>query len=216
MAICKINYPKRGIIMTDKFVTLAHGAGGKQTSELIDRVFKEHFANPDLTADDAAVLSMEKGKIAFTTDGFIVSPYEFAGGNIGKLSICGTVNDLSCMGAKPLYLSCAFVIEEGFPMDKLEEIAAAMAKTAKEAGVEICAGDTKVAGKGQVDGVFITTTGIGRIMDNANTSGKLAKAGDAVIVSGDIGRHGCTILLARDEFGIEADVTSDCAPSGQT
>lgn len=116
------------------------------------------------------------------------------------------------MGAKPLYLSCAFVIEEGFPMDKLEEIAAAMAKTAKEAGVEICAGDTKVAGKGQVDGVFITTTGIGRIMDNANTSGKLAKAGDAVIVSGDIGRHGCTILLARDEFGIEADVTSDCAP----
>ena len=143
--------------MTDKFVTLAHGAGGKQTSELIDRVFKEHFANPDLTADDAAVLSMEKGKIAFTTDGFIVSPYEFAGGNIGKLSICGTVNDLSCMGAKPLYLSCAFVIEEGFPMYKLEEIAAAMAKTAKEAGVEICAGDTKVAGKGQVDGVFITT-----------------------------------------------------------
>ena len=112
--------------MTDKFVTLAHGAGGKQTSELIDRVFKEHFANPDLTADDAAVLSMEKGKIAFTTDGFIVSPYEFAGGNIGKLSICGTVNDLSCMGAKPLYLSCAFVIEEGFPMDKLEEIAAAI------------------------------------------------------------------------------------------
>lgn len=97
-------------------------------------------------------------------------------------------------------------------MDKLEEIASAMAKTAKEAGVEICAGDTKVAGKGQVDGVFITTTGIGRIMDNANTSGKLAKAGDAVIVSGDIGRHGCTILLARDEFGIEADVTSDCAP----
>lgn len=161
--------------MTDKFVTLAHGAGGKQTSELIDRVFKEHFANPDLTADDAAVLSMEKGKIAFTTDGFIVSPYEFAGGNIGKLSICGTVNDLSCMGAKPLYLSCAFVIEEGFPMDKLEEIAAAMAKTAKEAGVEICAGDTKVAGKGQVDGVFITTTGIGRIMDNANTSGNAAK-----------------------------------------
>ena len=109
--------------MTDKFVTLAHGAGGKQTSELIDRVFKEHFANPDLTADDAAVLSMEKGKIAFTTDGFIVSPYEFAGGNIGKLSICGTVNDLSCMGAKPLYLSCAFVFEVGFPMDKLEEIA---------------------------------------------------------------------------------------------
>ncbi|MDY2629503.1 MAG: hydrogenase expression/formation protein HypE [Lachnospiraceae bacterium] len=195
-----------------KTVTLAHGAGGRQTSELIDQVFKAHFANPDLTADDAAVLSVEGGKLAFTTDGFIVSPAEFPGGNIGKLSICGTVNDLSCMGAKPLYLSCAFVIEEGFPMDKLEEIAAAMEKTAKEAGVKIVAGDTKVAGKGQVDGVFITTTGIGQIQEGVETSGFKAKPGDAVIVSGDVGRHGCTILLARNEFGIEADVTSDCAP----
>jgi hydrogenase expression/formation protein HypE len=142
-------------------VTLAHGAGGRQTSELIDRVFKTNFENPFLTADDAAVLDTPKGKLAMTTDGFIVSPAFFSGGNIGKLSICGTVNDLACMGAKPLYLSCAFVIEEGFPMDKLEEIAAAMAKTAAEAGVRIVSGDTKVAGKGQVDGVFITTTGVG-------------------------------------------------------
>lgn len=199
-----------------KTVTLAHGAGGRQTSELIDQVFKAHFANPDLTADDAAVLSVEGGKLAFTTDGFIVSPAEFPGGNIGKLSICGTVNDLSCMGAKPLYLSCAFVIEEGFPMEKLEEIAAAMEKTANEAGVKIVAGDTKVAGKGQVDGVFITTTGIGRIQEGVETSGFKAKPGDAVIVSGDVGRHGCTILLARNEFGIEADVTSDCAPLWDT
>lgn len=196
----------------DKTVTLAHGAGGKQTSELIDQVFKKHFSNPDLTADDAAVLSVEKGKLAFTTDGFIVSPFEYNGGNIGKLSICGTVNDLSCMGAKPLYLSCAFVIEEGFPMDKLEEVAAAMEKTAKEAGVKIVAGDTKVAGKGQVDNIFITTTGIGQIMDGVNTSGFNAKPGDAVIVTGDVGRHGCSILLSRDEYGIDADVTSDCAP----
>lgn len=193
-------------------VTLAHGAGGRQTTELIDRVFKEHFSNPDLTSDDAAVLSVEKGRLAFTTDGFIVSPAEFPGGNIGKLSICGTVNDLSCMGAKPLYLSCAFVIEEGFPMDKLETIARSMAATAKEAGVEIVAGDTKVAGKGQVDGVFITTTGIGRVQEDVETSGKKAEPGDAVIVSGDIGRHGCTILLEREDFGIDADVTSDCAP----
>lgn len=114
--------------MTDKFVTLAHGAGGKQTSELIDRVFKEHFANPDLTADDAAVLSMEKGKIAFTTDGFIVSPYEFAGGNIGKLSICGTVNDISC-GLKAFVSLLRFRYRGGLSMDKLEEIAAAMART---------------------------------------------------------------------------------------
>lgn len=193
-------------------VTLAHGAGGRQTAELIDKVFKEHFANPDLTSDDAAVLSVEAGKLAFTTDGFIVSPAEFPGGNIGKLSICGTVNDLACMGAKPLYLSCAFVIEEGFPMEKLEKIAATMETTAKEAGVKIVAGDTKVAGRGQVDGVFITTTGIGQVQDGVETSGKKAEPGDAVIVSGDIGRHGCTILLEREEFGIAADVTSDCAP----
>ena len=155
---------------------------------------------------------MEAGKLAFTTDGFIVSPAEFPGGNIGKLSICGTVNDLACMGAKPLYLSCAFVIEEGFPMEKLEKIAAAMEATAKEAGVKIVAGDTKVAGKGQVDGVFITTTGIGLVQEDVETSGKKAQPGDAVIVSGDVGRHGCTILLEREDFGIEADVTSDCAP----
>lgn len=193
-------------------ITLAHGAGGKQTAELIDRVFKANFSNPQFTGDDAAVLPIGGTNLAFTTDGFIVSPPEFPGGNIGKLSICGTVNDLSCMGAKPLYLSCAFVIEEGFPLAKVEEYAAAMAKTAAEAGVRIVAGDTKVAGKGQVDHLFITTTGIGQIVDGVHTSGTLAQPGDAVIVSGDVGRHGCTILLARNQFGIDADVTSDCAP----
>ena len=193
-------------------VTLAHGAGGKQTNELISRVFASRFQNPDLTADDAAVLTPPTGKMAMTTDGFIVSPAFFPGGNIGKLSICGTVNDLACMGAQPKYLSCAFVIEEGFPMEKLEQIADSMAKTAAEAGVKIVSGDTKVAGKGQVDGVFITTTGVGEILLGVETSGALAKPGDAVIVTGDVGRHGCTILLARDEFGIDADVTSDCAP----
>ena len=198
--------------MRDTTVTLAHGAGGKQTSELIDRVFKAHFDNPALTADDAAVLAPPQDRMAMTTDGFIVSPAFFPGGNIGKLSICGTVNDLACMGARPLYLSCAFVIEEGFPMDRLEEIAAAMEKTAREAGVRIVSGDTKVAGKGQVDGVFITTTGVGEILPGVETSGALAKPGDAIIVTGDVGRHGCTILLAREEFGIQADVTSDCAP----
>ena len=199
-------------IMKSDTVTLAHGAGGKQTSELIDRVFKRHFVNPLFTADDAAVIEIEKGRIAMSTDGFIVSPAFFAGGNIGKLSICGTVNDLACLGAVPKYLTCGFVIEEGFPMDKLEEIAAAMEKTAGEVGVKIVAGDTKVAGKGQVDGVFINTTGVGIIPDGIRTSGTLAEPGDAIIVTGDIGRHGCTILLERDDYGIEADVTSDCAP----
>lgn len=196
----------------ENVVTLAHGAGGRQTAELIEKVFKKHFSNPEFTADDAAVLDIGDGKIAMTTDGFIVSPFEFNGGNIGKLSICGTVNDLSCMGARPMYMTCSFVIEEGFPLDKLEEIASYMEKTAAEAGVKIVAGDTKVAGKGQVDHVFITTTGIGKIQEGVKTSGAFAKPGDAIIVTGDVGRHGCTILLAREDLGIEADVKSDCAP----
>ena len=200
----------------EEFITLSHGSGGRQTSELIGNIFKKHFANKNFTPDDAAVLDLEKNRIAFSTDGFIVSPWKFPGGNIGKLSICGTVNDLACMGARPKYLTCAMVIEEGFPVAELENIAAAMAKTAAEAGVNIVAGDTKVAGKGQVDQIFITTTGVGEMIDGANTSGALAQVGDAVIVTGDVGRHGCTILLERDEFGIEAEVTSDCAPLNKT
>ena len=197
-------------------VTMAHGAGGRQTAELIDRVFKEYFANPDLTGDDAAVLAAPRGRMAMTTDGFIVSPRFFPGGNIGKLSICGTVNDLACMGAKPLYLTCGFVIEEGFSMEELRRIAAAMAETAREAGVRIVAGDTKVAGRGQVDGVFITTTGVGEIPDGVTLSGTLARPGDAVLVTGDVGRHGCTVLLQRDSYGIEAEIQSDCAPLSHT
>lgn len=198
--------------MNGKTITLAHGAGGKQTSDLIGGLFKKYFNNEYLTADDAAVLPAPTGKIAMSTDGFIVSPAFFPGGNIGKLSICGTVNDLACMGAKPLYISIGCVIEEGFPMDKLEEITAAIAATAKEVGVSIVSGDTKVAGKGQVDGIFITTTGVGQIMEGAELSGAYAKPGDAIIVTGDVGRHGCTVLLERDRFGMEAHVTSDCAP----
>lgn len=193
-------------------VTLAMGAGGKQTAELIDKVFARRFESPLLTADDAAVLERPAGRIAMSTDGFIVSPSFFAGGNIGKLSVCGTVNDLACMGARPRYLTCAFVIEEGFSLDDLETIADSMAATAAEAGVTLVAGDTKVAGKGQVDGVFITTTGVGEVVEGATPAGANARPGDAIIVTGDVGRHGCTILLARDDFGIEADVTSDCAP----
>ena len=200
----------------EQFISLAHGAGGKQTAELINNVFKRHFANEEFTADDAAVLQIGGAKLAFTTDGFIVSPWQFPGGNIGKLSICGTVNDLSCMGARPRYLSCAFVIEEGTPLADVEAAAAAMAKTAAEAGVKLVAGDTKVAGKGQVDHMFITTTGIGELLPGVHTSGASAQPGDAIIVTGDIGRHGCTILLARNEFGIEADVESDCAPLWDT
>ena len=198
--------------MDNDTITMAHGAGGQQTAELIGHVFKEHFDNPDFTADDAAVLTLSTNRIAMTTDGFIVSPWKYPGGNVGKLSICGTVNDLSCMGARPKYLTCAFQIEEGFSIQDLETIAEAMEKTAEEAGVHLVAGDTKVAGKGQVDGVFITTAGVGEMTDGVSLSGRNAKPGDAIIVTGDVGRHGCAILLARDEYGIEADVTSDCAP----
>lgn len=194
------------------FVTLAHGAGGKQTSELIERVFKAHLGSPYFTEDDAAVLTLPAGRVAMSTDGFIVSPAFFPGGNVGKLSICGTVNDVACMGARPLYLTCAFQIEEGFALADLESIVCAMEETAREVGVHVVAGDTKVAGKGQVDGVFITTTGLGLVREDAHLSGAAARPGDAVIVTGDVGRHGCAILLARNDYGIEADVTSDCAP----
>ncbi|MGN0270546.1 MAG: hydrogenase expression/formation protein HypE, partial [Candidatus Weimeria sp.] len=197
--------------MTDH-VTLAMGAGGKQTAELIDNVFRNYLTNEFFTADDAAVLPQPKDQIAMSTDGFIVSPAFFPGGNAGELSVCGTVNDLTCMGAKPLYLTCSFVIEEGYPIESLRQLVASMAETAKKCGVRVVAGDTKVAGKGQVDGCFITTAGVGEIVSGVHTSGVLAKPGDVVIVTGDIGRHGCSILLSRDEYGIEADVTSDCAP----
>ena len=197
--------------MTDT-ITMAHGAGGRQTSELIRSIFQKHLGNELFTADDAAVLPPASGRLAMTTDGFIVSPQFFPGGNIGKLSICGTVNDLACMGARPLYMTCGFIIEEGFRIADLDRIAAAMEKTAAEVGVKLVAGDTKVAGKGQCGGVFITTTGVGEIMEGVRTSGALARPGDSVIVTGDIGRHGTAILLARDDYGIEADVTSDCAP----
>ena len=194
----------------EKFITLAHGAGGRQSAELIGSIFKKHFANDLFTPDDAAVLPVAADRIAMSTDGFVVSPWKFSGGNIGKLSICGTVNDIACMGAIAKYITCAFIIEEGFPVADLEEIARTMAETAAEAGVKIVAGDTKVVGKGQVDKIFITTAGVGELIPGIRTSGTLAQAGDAVIVSGDVGRHGCTILLERNEFGIDADVSSDC------
>ena len=193
-------------------ITLAHGSGGRKTSELIGEIFRKNLGNEYFTADDAAVLPKPEGRIAMSTDGFIVSPWKYPGGNIGRLAVCGTVNDLACMGAKPLYLTCSYIIEEGLPIEDLELIAKTMGETAREAGVNIVAGDTKVAGKGQVDKIFITTAGVGVIDDNINTSGKFAKPGDKILVTGDVGRHGTAILLARDEYGIEAEVTSDCAP----
>lgn len=192
-------------------ITMAHGAGGEVTRQFIESAFRTAFDGSLLTGDDAAVLDPIGGKIAMTTDGFIVSPQFFPGGDIGKLSICGTVNDLACMGAKPLYITCSFIIEEGYPEDNIKKIALSMAATAKAAGAQIVAGDTKVAEKGHCGGVFITTTGIGEVK-TPGIGGDKVRDGDAVIVTGDIGRHGTAILLARNDFFIESDVTSDCAP----
>lgn len=188
-------------------ITLSHGSGGKATSELIDQIFARHFSNPILNMmEDSAVVD-GYGKIAITTDSFVVTPLFFKGGDIGKLAVCGTVNDLLMRGAVPKYITSAFIIEEGADTDTLEAIASSMAKTANEAGVCIVAGDTKVIeGNG---GVYINTTGIG-FANNENIVSTNLQNGDCVIVSGTMGDHHATILSARME--IENDIQSDNAP----
>ena len=188
-------------------ITLSHGSGGKATSELIDQIFARHFSNPILNMmEDSAVVD-GYGKIAITTDSFVVTPLFFKGGDIGRLAVCGTVNDLLMRGAVPKYITSAFIIEEGANTDTLEAIASSMAKTASEAGVCIVAGDTKVIeGNG---GVYINTTGIG-FADNENIVSTNLQDGDCVIVSGTMGDHHATILSARME--IENDIQSDNAP----
>jgi len=193
-------------------ITLAHGSGGKSSNELIKNVFLKHLSNDYLlSGDDAAVVEVS-GRVAYTTDSFVITPIFFNGGDIGKLSVCGTVNDLTAIGAKPLYLSCGFIIEEGFPIKDLEVIVASMAQTAKESGVKIVTGDTKVVQKNAVDKIFINTSGIGIIPNELNVSGARAKAGDKVIITGTIGDHGCSILLEREKLDIISDIKSDCKP----
>jgi hydrogenase expression/formation protein HypE len=196
-------------------VTLAHGSGGSLTASLIQSLFRRNFANPYLDeAHDAARLPGVAGKLAFTTDSYVISPLVFPGGNIGKLAVCGTVNDLAMSGARPLYLSCGFIIEAGLPLPLLEEVVASMAAAAKEAGVLIVTGDTKVVNKGAADRLFINTAGIGEIPGKINISGGNARPGDAVIASGTLGDHGTAILLAREQLGIVSALESDCAPLG--
>lgn len=193
-------------------IMLAHGSGGKTSNELIKSVFLKHLSNDYLlSGDDAAVVEVS-GRVAYTTDSFVITPIFFKGGDIGKLSVCGTVNDLTALGAKPLYLSCGFIIEEGFLIKDLEVIVASMAKTARESGVKIVTGDTKVVQKNAVDKIFINTSGIGIIPNELNISGARAKAGDKVIVTGTIGDHGCSILLEREKLDIMSDIKSDCKP----
>ena len=196
-----------------EYITLAHGSGGRAMHDLIENVFKKHLSNDILNGgDDAARLDMPAGRLAFTTDSYVVSPVFFKGGNIGKLAVCGTVNDLSALGAVPLYLSCGFILEEGLPLAHLEEIVHAMAETAAECGVKLVTGDTKVVHKGAADRIFINTSGIGLIPEGVELSGRNAAPGDRVIITGPIGEHGCAVLLDRERLGISSSITSDCAP----
>jgi len=197
-----------------KRVLLAHGSGGRLTHDLIDQVFGKALSNPILDLmDDAATLDVA-GRLAFTIDSHVVSPIFFPGGDIGRLSLTGTVNDLAMTGATPLYISAGFIIEEGFPVDDLETIAASVAAAAREAEVQVVAGDTKVVERGAADGIFITTCGVGSIPDGVTISGAGARPGDAVIVSGSIGDHGATILSSREGIEFDLPLESDCAPLG--
>jgi hydrogenase expression/formation protein HypE len=199
----------------DTHITLAHGSGGRAMHELVEGLFLEYFRNPLLESlEDQAVFEIagNPARLAFTTDSFVVDPIFFPGGDIGKLAIHGTVNDLAMSGARPLYLSAGFILEEGLPIEDLRRILESMRAAAQEAGVEIVTGDTKVVQKGGADKIFINTAGIGVIDSRAQVSASRARAGDKVILSGTIGDHGTTIMIARGELELETEIESDSAP----
>lgn len=199
----------------DETVLLGHGSGGTMMKRIIDEVFFEAYADEELLeGNDAASLPAPAAgeRIAYSTDSFVVTPHFFSGGDIGRLAVCGTVNDVATSGAVPKYLSCGFILEEGFPVADLKRICKSMAETAKEAGVHIVTGDTKVVNRGHGDGVFINTSGIGFIPEGVNLSGAFCKPGDKVLVTGTIGDHGITIMSCREELSFNADIQTDAAP----
>ena len=205
----------------DSNINMAHGSGGKAMRDLIEDVFLGAFDNPLLAAmEDQAVVSLADlakhgDRLAFTTDTYVVDPLFFPGGDIGTLAVAGTVNDLAVSGARPLFLSCGVVLEEGFSVDELRRVAASMQRIATQAGVCIVTGDTKVVERGSADKLFINTAGIGVIPRNVSISAAYARPGDAVIVNGFIGDHGTAILIARKQLALESDVQSDCQPLGR-
>ena len=207
-AVCPVPLPHNDQIV------MGHGSGGRMTQDLIRKVFQPFFSNPALDANNDFAIVGEKNtnRIAISTDAHIVSPIFFPGGDIGRLAICGTVNDVAMSGADPVAITASFIIEEGFPTADLARIANSMAIAAKEANVFIAAGDTKVVEKGRADGVFISTTGIGFIPQGINIGGGNAMAGDAVIISGSMGDHGMAVLAARGDLGFEMQIDSDVAP----
>lgn len=195
-------------------IVMGHGAGGRMSHQLIQKAFVSAFQNSALNAGDDAAL-VEPGlrqKLSISTDAHVVWPLFFPGGDIGKLAVCGTVNDVAMLGAKPLYLTAGFILEEGLPMDTLKRVVESMRLAAEEAGVQIVAGDTKVVQKGKADGMYITTAGVGVVREDVNVSGANAKPGDVVILSGTIGDHGIAVLGARGELGFQSSLQSDVAP----
>ena len=192
---------------------LAHGSGGKLSQELVRNMFVGELANETLSRmDDSACLDFGGGQLAFTTDSYVVSPIFFPGGDIGKLAVCGTVNDLSTSGATPKYLSLAMIIEEGLPLEELSMVVKSIKATAAEAGVSIVTGDTKVVNRGKADKLFINTAGIGVVPPEVNISGCNARPGDVIMLSGSIGDHGMAIMAQREGFSFKVPVESDCAP----
>jgi len=195
----------------EKKIKLSHGDGGKHTNTLIKEIFYKHFYNDLLVSSlDSSVFEVSHGRLAFTTDSFVVKPLVFPGADIGKLAVCGTINDLVAAGANPKYLSCGVIIEEGFDLGLLEKIVESMAKVCEETGVKIITGDTKVVEKGDVDGLIINTSGIGVVQDRYQT--KSIKAGDKIIITGGIGEHGTTIAIERYGIKVEGNLQSDCMP----
>ena len=199
----------------DETVLLGHGSGGTMMKRIIDEVFFEAYADEELLeGNDAASLPAPAAgeRIAYSTDSFVVTPHFFPGGDIGRLAVCGTVNDVATSGAVPKYLSCGFILEEGFPVADLKRICKSMAEMAKEAGVHIVTGDTKVVNRGHGDGVFINTSGIGFIPEGVNLSGAFCKPDDKILVTGTMGDHGITIMSCREELSFNADIQTDAAP----
>lgn len=195
-----------------EIITLSHGSGGVLTDSLIENLFFKYLKNELLIQkNDATVLPLLNGKFSITTDSFVVDPIFFPGGDIGKLAVCGTVNDLAASGARPLYLTAGFILEEGLPVSQLEKIVSSMANTALEAGVRIIAGDTKVVEKGKADKVFINTTGLGLLLQDDYPAGERARPGDRVLISGSIGDHGLAVLTRRANFGFSSNFASDCS-----
>ncbi len=194
-------------------ILLAHGDGGVLTHELVRDLFLRYFSNQTLKGlTDAAVFTGPSGRVAVTTDSFVVNPLVFPGGDIGKLAVCGTVNDLAVSGARPLYLTAAFLLEEGLPIADLERFVASMAGTCKEAGVEIIAGDTKVVGRGSLDRIFINTAGVGIVPETLDLGYARLVPGDRVLINGPIGDHGMAVLTARENLNFAGQLESDCAP----